>query len=105
MSSHVTIAGRAEIDFLDGQRIHATPDQAVLFRAPTGRAAYSAEAGSKFHSVGFSLDVERIVRLFEGEVPELLRALLAPNVATCRIAPVHGNRAMRTVARSLSALN
>ncbi len=101
VSSHVTIAGRAEIDFLDGQRIHATPDQAVLFRAPTGRAAYSAEAGSKFHSVGFSLDIERIVRLFEGEVPELLRALLAPDVATCRVAPVRGNRAMRTVARSL----
>ncbi len=32
---------------------------------------------------------------------ELLRALLAPDVATCRVAPVRGNRSLRTVARSL----
>ncbi len=101
VSSQVTIAGRAEIDFLDGQRIQLTADQAVLFRAPTGRAAYSAEAGSKFHSVGFSLDIARIERLFDGEVPEMLQALLEPDADTCRIVPVRADRTMRTVARSL----
>lgn len=101
VSSQVTIAGRAEIDFLDGQRIYVTADQAVLFRAPTGRAAYGVEAGSKFHSVGFSLDIERIVRLFEGEVPEVLQALLEHDADTCRVVPVRGDRTMRTVVRTL----
>lgn len=101
VSSQVTIAGRAEIDFLDGQHIHATPNQAVLFQAPTGRAAYGAEAGSKFHSVGFSLDIERIERLFDGEVPEVLQILLERNAEICRIVPVRGDRAMRAVARGL----
>ncbi len=101
VSSQVTIAGRAEIDFLDGQRIHVTADQAVLFGAPTGRAAYRAEAGSTFHSVGFSFDIGRITHLFEGEVPELLQALLERDAETCRIVPVRGDRTMRTVARTL----
>jgi AraC-like DNA-binding protein len=101
MGSQVTIAGRADIDFLDGTRTHASVDQAVLFR-PSGRAAaYSLKAGTRFHSAGYGLDIERIVRLFDGEVPEALRGLIEGEVAQSRVIALRSDRVMRHLAGSL----
>jgi AraC-like DNA-binding protein len=101
MGSQVTIAGRADIDFLDGTCTHASADQAVLFR-PSGRAAaYSLKAGTRFHSAGYGLDVERIVRLFEGEVPAALRELIEGDVAQSRVIALRSDRVMRHLAGSL----
>jgi AraC-like DNA-binding protein len=101
MGSQVTIAGRADIDFLDGTRTHASADQAVLFR-PSGRAAaYSLKAGTRFHSAGYGLDIERIVRLFDGEVPEALRGLIEGEVAQSRVIALRSDRVMRHLAGSL----
>jgi hypothetical protein len=63
MGSQVTIAGRADIDFLDGQRTYASADHAVLFRSPGRRAAYTVKAGARFHSAGYGIDVGRITNL------------------------------------------
>jgi AraC-like DNA-binding protein len=101
MGSQVTIAGRADIDFLDGTCTHASADQAVLFR-PSGRAAaYSLKAGTRFHSAGYGLDIERIVRLFDGEVPEALRGLIEGEVAQSRVIALRSDRVMRHLAGSL----
>lgn len=101
MASQVTIEGRADIDFLDGHRTHATVDHAVLFRASGRRAAYTVKAGAKFHSAGFGLEIDRIVRLFDGEVPEVLQVLVEREIGGSRIVPMRGDRAMRMLARSL----
>jgi AraC-like DNA-binding protein len=103
VASQVTIAGRADIDFLDGQRTYATADHALLFRSPGRRAAYSFKAGTRFHSAGYGLDVGRIVRLFDGEVPEALAPVLAPEVETSRVVGMRANRVMRGLASSLFA--
>ena len=103
MASQVTIAGRADIDFLDGQRTHTTADQALLFRPARGRAAYSLKAGSTFHSLGYSLDIERVRRLFDGTPPAVLQPLLEPDVAESRIAAMRGDRLMRNLASGLFA--
>jgi AraC-like DNA-binding protein len=101
MGGQVTIAGRADIDFLDGARTHATADHAVLFR-PSGRAAaYSVKAGTTFHSAGYGLAVDRIVRLFDGDVPPSLRPLVEGEVETSRVVAMRGNRLMRLLAGSL----
>ena len=103
VASQVTIAGRADIDFHDGARTHAAADHAVMFR-PSGRgAAYSLKAGTRFHSAGYSLAVERIVRLFDGDVPAALRALLEPDIDSSRIVAMDGDRRMRTLAVGLFA--
>lgn len=47
LASQVTVAGRAGIDFLDGQRAHATVDQAIPFRVPGRRAVYAIKAGMR----------------------------------------------------------
>jgi AraC-like DNA-binding protein len=103
MGSQVTVAGRADIDFLDGQKTHAAVNQALLFRPSGRRAAYSMKAGAKFHSAGYGLEVERIRRLFEDDVPEALRPLLEPEITVSRIVAMRGGRPMRNLAGGLFA--
>ena len=103
MGGQVTIAGRADIDFLDGQHTHAAADHAILFRPSGRRAAYTIKAGTKFHSAGYGLELGRIERLFDGNVPAPLRDLLAPEVAASRIVAMRGNRFMSSLAAALFA--
>jgi AraC-like DNA-binding protein len=101
LGSQVTIAGRADIDFLDGTRTRATADHALLFR-PSGRAAaYSLRAGERFHSAGYGLNLERVRRLFEDAVPPVLCSLLAGEIGTSCVVAMRGDRLMRSVAESL----
>jgi AraC-like DNA-binding protein len=103
VGSQVTVTGRADIDFLDGRRTHAAADHALLFRPSRRRAAYSLKAGTRFHSAGYTLNVERIVRLFEGDVPVALRPLLEQDVEVSRIVAMRASRQMRNLAGSLFA--
>jgi AraC-like DNA-binding protein len=103
MGGQVTIAGRADIDFLDGQHTHAAVDHAILFRPSGRRAAYTIKAGAKFHSAGYGLELGRIERLFERNVPTALHDLLAPEVDSSRIVAMRGNRFMSGLAGALFA--
>jgi AraC-like DNA-binding protein len=101
IGSQVTIEGRADIDFLDGQKMSATAERALLFR-PSGRcAAYSLAAGTRFRSAGYGLEVGRIQRLFDGKVPSVLHALLEQQVDSSRIVAMQTVRPMRQLAASL----
>jgi len=101
IGSQVTISGRADIDFLDGARTHATAHHAVLFRPSGRRAAYSLRAGSRFHSAGYGLEVDRVRRLLDDDMPEILRSLLVREVQASRIVAMRGDHAMRCTAESL----
>jgi AraC-like DNA-binding protein len=103
VAGQVTITGRADIDFHDGAHTHAAADQAVLFRLSGRGAAYSLKAGTRFHSAGYGLAVDRIVRLFDGDVPASLRALLEPRVEVSRTVATDINRRMRGLASGLFA--
>ena len=103
MGGQVTIAGRADIDFLDGQHTHAAIDHAILFRPSGRRATYTIKAGAKFHSAGYGLEVGRIERLFDGNVPEPLHDLLELEIASSRVVTMRGNRFMRNLAGALFA--
>ena len=103
MGSQVTIGGSADIDFLDGEKRRATTDRALLFRPSGRRAAYSLAAGARFHSAGYGLEVGRILRLFDGEAPPVLRALLERDVGTSRIVAMQADRPMRQLAANLFA--
>jgi AraC-like DNA-binding protein len=50
---------------------------------------------------GYGLDVERIVRLFDGEVPAALRGLIEGEVAQSRVIALRSARVMRHLAGSL----
>jgi AraC-like DNA-binding protein len=104
IGSQVTIEGVADIDFLDGQRMSATAHRALLFRPSGRRAAYTLAAGTRFRSAGFGLGVERIHRLFDGKVPQVLQALVERDIDSSRIVAMHAVRPMRQLAAGLFGL-
>jgi AraC-like DNA-binding protein len=101
IGSQITVAGHARIDFLDGSCAHTDARNALLFRAARRAAAYSLDAGTRFRSVGYGANVERVERLFEGDVPPLLRPLLAQDVTASRVISLCQDRWMRNLARQL----
>lgn len=101
VGSQTTIAGHARVDFLDGPHADADARHALLFRAARRAAAYSLTGGTRFWSAGYGLDVARMARLFDGDVPATLRPLLAPQTRTSMVVSVHLDRRMREVARNL----
>ncbi len=103
MGAQVTITGSADIDFLDGVHDIATADRALMFRPSQRAAAYSLKAGTRFHSAGYGLDIERIRRLFDGVVPAVLDPLLEPEVRRTRTLAARSDRRLRYLAGSLFA--
>ena len=101
LGSQVTVAGRADMDFPNGDRGRATPDSSLMFRVPRDSAAYTLEGGMRFQSVGYSLDLERACRLLDGEAPAALHALLAPDLDESRTIAIRADRAMRGLAANL----
>jgi hypothetical protein len=85
MCGHVTIAGRADIDFLDGERTYATPEQAILFRLSGLHAAFAVKAGARFHSAGYVLDLAGIRRLLGGEVPDAMTPQFELQISISRV--------------------
>lgn len=104
LGGQVTIAGAAELDFLDGVRVRPSSDQALMFR-PSRRgsraATFGFKAGTKFHSAGYSLEIPRVLRLFDGDVPEALLPLIDGDADESRVVPLRTDRPMRTIAQSL----
>lgn len=101
IGSQVTIDGKADIDFLDGQEMSTTAERALLFRPSGRRVAYSLAAGTRFRSAGYGLEIERIRRLFDDKVPPVLHALLDRQVESSRIVAMPAIRPMRQLAASL----
>ena len=104
MGGQVTISGRAELDFLDGVRTQPSADQALMFR-PSRRgaqaAAFDFKAGTTFHSAGYSLDLPRVMRLFDGDIPPVLQPMVQGDFEQSHVVAMPTDRAMRHLARSL----
>lgn len=103
LANQVTIEGRADIAFEGYGSTRATSREAVLFRTHRRSTVYSLKAGTRFHSVGYSLSLERVVRLFDGEVPAVLAPLLEPEPVATRFVTARGTSVMRTIAGTLFA--
>ena len=103
VASQLTIEGRADLDFQSAGRAHATPDNTVFFRPPRQTTAYRLKAGTRFRAAGYALSVDRMVRLFEGEVPAALAPLLEPDLDDTRFVTARSDKVIRSLAVSLFA--
>jgi AraC-like DNA-binding protein len=123
LTGQVTIAGRSDIDLLDGTLAPATPENNLLYRVPgglpiftfkagtryhsagytldPGRVEFTFKAGTRYHSAGYTLDPGRVERLLEGEVPAVLRPLVDPNLEQSCLVTSPGDPLMRTLAGGL----
>lgn len=100
--SQVTIDGRAELKFKGGGRTYTDARQALLFRSAQEPATYRFQAGTRFHSVGYSFATDHLAGLFDGTMPPAFAGLLRPAKRACLVAMPAG-RQMRGLAARLFA--
>src|SRR5690242_7885767 len=74
--SQVAIDGTVDLEFSGGLHARATTSRSVLYRPVKQPPIYIFKAASRFTSVGYTLDLDRTERLFEGHVPPAFRPLL-----------------------------
>jgi AraC-like DNA-binding protein len=103
VTSQVTLAGSVEFDFPGGLRTRTSPDSAVLYRPVSQSPVFVFAAATRYQSVGYTLDLGRVERLFEGEVPSALRPLVDRDSTQSRCLTVSADDAMRHLASRLFA--
>jgi len=103
IGSQITVKGKADLDFLDGARATASADSALLFRPSGHAAAYTIAGGDVFRSAGYGIDIERIRRLFDDDVPAVLHPLLEPQPGVSRVLTTRGGRSLRNIAAGMFA--
>jgi AraC-like DNA-binding protein len=103
MSGQVVIGGRARMEFLDGGGALASPEQALFFRLARARAIYRLAPRQPFQSTGYILCLKRVARLFDDDIPQVLRPLLDTHNTVAQVIPMPATRLIRSVARSLFA--
>lgn len=99
--SQITLKGSADVDFLDGRRTVTNMDRAFVVRPGGDSSQFSFRGGTRFLASGFDLDLPRIVRLFDDDVPDSLSPLLAENVASSLMLPVRATSLIRSLGTSL----
>jgi AraC-like DNA-binding protein len=101
--SQVTLTGAADIDFLDGRRTVTSVDRAFILRPKNAGSRFTFKDGERFLASGFDLDLDRIARLFDGEVPAVLTPLMAPEVETSQLLSIRTSSLVRAIGASLFA--
>ena len=101
VTSQVTLAGGVEFDFSGGLRTRTSPDAAVLYRPVSRAPVFVFAAGTRYQSVGYTLDLGRVERLFEGEVPRPLLPLVDRDSTQSRCLTISADDAMRSLASRL----
>lgn len=101
--SQVPIEGSVDLEFPDGEPAKATTSRGVFYRPVNQPPVYIFKAGGRFTSAGYTLDVDRIERLFEGHVPIAFRPLLDRHAERSHCLSLRSDSAARRLARSLFA--
>jgi AraC-like DNA-binding protein len=99
----VAIEGGVDFEFSGGLHARASVDTALLFRPVGPPAVYAFKAATRYHSAGYTLDLDRLERLFEGELPAALNPLVDREARQSRCLSMQGDRAMRDLASRLFA--
>ncbi|MGZ5912589.1 MAG: helix-turn-helix transcriptional regulator [Reyranella sp.] len=99
----VTIEGGVDFEFSGGLHARASVDTALLFRPVGQPAVYDFKAATRYHSAGYTLDLDRLERLFEAELPAPLNPLVDREARQSRCLTMRADRAMRDLASRLFA--
>ncbi len=103
ISSNITVSGKVEIEMPDGQRAASGTDQALLFR-PSGRnPRYHVKAPQQLRLAGYALRLDRLERVFDGDLPAALRPMLAREFTTSRFITMPADQRLRRLAANLFA--
>jgi AraC-like DNA-binding protein len=101
--SQVAIEGSVDFEFSGGLRTRASTSRAILYRSVKQPPVHVFKAASRFTSAAYTLDLDRIERLFEGHVPTAFRPLLDPQTQQSHCLALRSDSAMRRLAKCLFA--
>ncbi len=100
----VPISGAVELTLADGTRVTPSRETAVMLgRRSTPPALHSFAAGTRFQSVAYVLDAERLTRLVNGNLPAALGAFI-DGTTDSTVIKTPSTPALRRTARSLFSL-
>jgi hypothetical protein len=74
-SGQLSAAGDFAIEVPDGVRSRLTPGNGIFFQPPANVATYRLAGGQRLRAAGYAFDVNRVARIFDGDVPASLRPL------------------------------
>jgi AraC-like DNA-binding protein len=101
--SQVAIEGGVDIEFPGSQHARVSTSRSVLFQSVRWPPVFVFKAGSRYVSIGYTLDLDRMERLFEGQVPTAFRPLLDRQLQQSCCLTLRSDSAMRHLARRLFA--
>ncbi|MBI2739764.1 MAG: helix-turn-helix transcriptional regulator [Rhodospirillales bacterium] len=101
--SQVAIEGDVDLDFSGGLRLQGSTDSAVLYRPVGPPPTYVFKPASYYRAAGYTVQFDRIERLFDGEVPAALRPLIDREARQDRGLTMRSGSTMRQLASRLFA--
>ncbi len=99
----VVIEGGVDFEFPGGGAARASTDAALLYRPVGDPAVFVFKSATRYYSAGYTLDLDRIERLLEGELPAALSPLIDRASQQARWLTMEGNKSMRDLASRLFA--
>ncbi len=103
MGSHVVVSGRMTLALPDGPKSRIATDRAILLRTPERAARFRLATPQRLRASAFVLQLDRLLRLFDGNPPQVLRPLIEPQVSQSRIVAMPATRRIRDLGAALFA--
>ncbi|MEL3889799.1 AraC family transcriptional regulator [Ferrovibrio sp. MS7] len=103
ISSNITVSGKVEIEMPDGQLATSGTDQALLFRPSDRNPRYHVKAPQHLRLAGYALRLDRLERIFDGDLPAALRPMLAREFTVSRFITMPADQRLRRLAAGLFA--
>lgn len=103
LASQISIAGTLTYRFADGVEAHVAPKRAMLFRPSVKAAVLHLRGGQRLRLAGYAFDLDRVQRLFDGDVPQPLRPLFEPELPRTRVVETRSGSNLRRIAENLFA--
>ncbi len=97
------ITGRLRMTFPDGLTTRIGHERAALFRPVERRISVSIPRRQNLRYANCGLRADRIERVFDGRIPQVLRPLLASRIEASQLLPLQATRRLRSLADALFA--
>lgn len=103
MGSHVVVSGRMTLALPDGQKSRIATDRAIFLRSVERVARFRLVAPQRLRASAFTLRADRLLRLFDGNPPRVLRPLIEEQACASRIVAMPATRRIRDLGAALFA--
>lgn len=102
-ASQLSVSGDVGIVFPDGVTTRFSPERAIFFRPTVNVARFGLRGGQRVKAAGYAFETDRLLRLFDGRLPEPLRPLVETHRDLTQVVDMAATARMRRLAEALFA--